>query len=253
MNLNKIAESLDVAQANKTSIEQVSKRRAISLEEAYAIQSILVSKRMIKGSKFSGVKMGFTSKAKMKQMGVSDLIWGMLTSDMEYKNGGKIALDRFIHPRIEPEIAFLLKKDIDEEFSENTMLDYVESVASALEIIDSRYQNFKFSLEDVIADNCSSAGFILGEWQDKNTDISSISLKLVKDGQAIQEGNSENILGNPWNSFVESVRISAKYGHAHKKGDIILAGAATAAQYMERGSTYIWQGENLSSIQIEAI
>lgn len=253
MNLNSIANTLDLAQLNQSAVEQISKSQQISLEDAYAIQAILVGKRLIRGNSYKGVKMGFTSREKMEQMGVSELIWGLLTSEMEYKNNGEIELSRFIHPRIEPEIAFLLSKDIDQNFSNENMKDYVESVSSALEIIDSRYQNFKFSLEDVIADNCSSAGYILGEWEDKNIDLTSIKMDLLEDGVAIQEGNSNNILGNPWESFQESVRIAAKYGHSHKKGHIILAGAATAAHYMKKGSTYEWRGSALSSIKVKAV
>ncbi len=253
MNLNRIASLLDYSQLNQEPTEQISHYKKLNLEEAYAIQSILISKRLIRGHRFQGVKMGFTSKAKMKQMNVNDLIWGVLTSDMEYKNGGDVNLRRFIHPRIEPEIAFLLKKDIDDNYSESTMKEYVESVSSALEIIDSRYENFKFSLEDVIADNCSSAGYILGEWQDVETDISNISLGLYEDGKMIHEGKSSNILDNPWNSFQESVRIAGIYGHSHKKGDIVLAGAATAAHFMKANCTYEWKGDNLSTVKINAI
>jgi len=250
MNLNVIANTLHNAQHNKDATAQISLSRNLTLEEAYAVQSILVSKRLIDGNSFRGVKMGFTSKEKMKQMGVHDLIWGLLTSDMEYQNNGEIDLSRFIHPRIEPEIAFKLAKDIDEDFNEGNMKSYVSNVCSALEIIDSRYKNFKFSLEDVVADNCSSAGYILGEWFPATTEIDLISMQLIKDGKVLQEGNSSSILGNPWNAFQESIRIARVYGHTHKAGDVILAGAATAAQFMESESTYEWQGDNLSSIII---
>lgn len=253
MNINQIARLLDDAQGNQESVEQISQHKKINLEEAYAIQSILVGKRMMRGHTFKGVKMGFTSKEKMKQMGVNDLIWGLLTSDMEYKNGDQIPLSRFIHPRIEPEIAFLIKKDIDEHYSEANMKDYVESIGSALEIIDSRYKNFKFSLEDVIADNCSSSGYVLGSWQDVHTDISDIEMGLYEDGKVVNEGRSSNILEDPWNSFHESIRLAGLYGHTHRKGDVILAGAATAAHYMKAGCTYEWKGENLSLIRVKAV
>ena len=130
------------------------------------------------------------------------------------------------------------------------MKEYVESVGSALEIIDSRYKNFKFSLEDVVADNCSSSGYILGSWNDVNTDIADIKMGLYEDGELIQDGRSSNILDNPWNSFHESIRIASLYGHSHKKGDVVLAGAATAAHYMKSGSSYEWKGENLSDIKV---
>ena len=124
-----------------------------------------MEERYTRGDNFVGLKLGFTSYAKMEQMGVHDMIWGRLTNDMWIQNGDEVMLDKFIHPRAEPEIAFKLKKALDREISLEEIPDYIESCCAAIEIIDSRYKNFKFSLEDVIADNCSSSGFVLGEWQ----------------------------------------------------------------------------------------
>ena len=183
MNYNKIAANLDEAVLNATPIAQISTEQSINLDEAYAIQSILIGRRYKRGEKSTGLKLGFTSKAKMEQMGVHDMIWGRLTDEMFYTNGGSIPKDKFIHPRAEPEIAFRISKPIDKALSIAEIMNYVDGVAVAIEIIDSRYKNFKFSLEDVIADNCSSTGYSIGEWKSTDHTVADIEMKLNVDGQ----------------------------------------------------------------------
>ena len=103
--------------------------------------------------------MGFTSRAKMVQMGVDDMIWGRLTNSMLVEDGGEIDISNYVHPRVEPEIAYLLKAPLSGPLSTAEAWNAVEAVAPAMEIIDSRYENFKFTVEDVVADNSSSSGF----------------------------------------------------------------------------------------------
>jgi 2-oxo-3-hexenedioate decarboxylase len=222
-------------QANPTA--QLSAVSRIFLNDAYRIQKESISKRCARGEKLTGIKMGFTSLAKMEQMGVHDMIWGRLTDSMEIINGEEVSLDRFIHPRAEPEIAFLLKKDINNPIEIEQVLDYIEGVAPAIEIIDSRYKNFKFSLEDVIADNCSSSGYVVGKWQASDFDISNIEISIGANGEVKQLGNSKAILGNPFQSLVEAARLALKYDQKLKKGMIVLAGAATPAIEINRGDS----------------
>ncbi|MEZ5058331.1 MAG: fumarylacetoacetate hydrolase family protein [Saprospiraceae bacterium] len=205
-----------------------------SVDESYEIQKEAMNFRFERGEKFIGVKMGFTSKAKMEQMGVHDMIWGILTDDMLYENGADLPLSKFIHPRAEPEICFLTKKDLPAELTLETASDYIESVAAAIEIIDSRYQNFKFSLEDVIADNCSSSGLVIGDWHPVDTPVNNLDIKMTFAGSEVTSGNSNAILGNPWESVIAAARLTAKYGRKVPAGSLIMAGAATAAIFLEK-------------------
>ena len=116
--------------------------------------------------------MGFTSRAKMVQMGVHDMIWGRLTDAMIVEDGGTTSFKTYVHPRIEPEIAFLLKQELVGTITPMQALSAVEAVAPAVELIDSRYQAFKFSLTDVVADNSSSSGFVVGPWHRPDLDCS---------------------------------------------------------------------------------
>lgn len=157
-----LAERLDTAAHAAAATPQL--EAPITLDEAYAVQRASVARRMARGETRIGIKMGFTSRAKMVQMGVSDLIWGRLTSGMLVDDGGSVALSRYVHPRVEPEIAFLIGRPLAGRVTAAQALACVEAVAPALEIIDSRYQDFRFSLTDVVADNSSSSGFVVGPW-----------------------------------------------------------------------------------------
>lgn len=220
---------LDTAAKDVNPTLQLSNTNKISLDQAYEIQALSMERRYARGEKLLGIKMGFTSKAKMEQMGVHEMIWGRLTDEMTIIDGKEVSFNKFIHPRAEPEIAFRLKKDIDTPINLNEVPDYIDGIAAAIEIIDSRYKNFKFSLEDVIADNCSSSGYVVGNWHAPDHDISNIEITIGANAEVLQSGNSKAILGNPFESLVEATHLATKYGQKLKKGMIILAGAATPA------------------------
>lgn len=251
MNYNKIAEKLDNAAINQEAIDQISLETSFNLEQSYAIQSISMARRYIRGEHRVGLKMGFTSKAKMEQMGVHDLIWGRLTSNMKITQGESIELNEFIHPRAEPEIAFLLNDKELSDLNVDTVKEKVSSVAIAIEIIDSRYKNFKFSLEDVIADNCSSAGFVIGEWKELSNKITDIPIALKIDGETIHAGNSNAIMGNPWESLVAALRLAKENGEYLGEGDIILAGAATPAEYLKENQLIEAEATGLGSVSFK--
>jgi len=244
-----IANTLDQAAASGTSVEQISLSQSITLPEAYEIQKISIQQRLDRGEKLVGYKMGFTSRAKMLQMGVDDLIWGRLTDAMQVNMDQEIDIANYVHPRAEPEIAFLLNKPLAGIVSKEEALAAVEAIAPAIEIIDSRYKNFKFSLEDVVADNSSSSSFVLGEWQSKDSDIDGLLMNLQVDNEVVASGSSKDILDHPINSLVEAARCIAAAGEELKAGQIILAGAATAAVALEPNQTISAHVANLGSCQ----
>lgn len=245
--LHEIARKLDQAAASATSIEQLSNTNELSLEDAYQVQKLSIDERLNRGEKLVGYKMGFTSKAKMLQMGVDDIIWGRLTDAMFIEDGGAIDLSKYVHPRAEPEIAFKLKSSLSGIVTKEQALAAVGAVAGAIEVIDSRYQNFKFSLSDVIADNCSSTGFVIGDWHEGGSDISDLSMVIDVNGEEVASGSSLDILDHPINSLVEAARCIALSGEELKAGQIILAGAATAAVALAPNQRISANIENLGS------
>ncbi|MBC7133722.1 MAG: fumarylacetoacetate hydrolase family protein [Roseovarius sp.] len=231
-----IAETLDHAQVHARAVPQSPPERALSADQGYAVQERLVARRLARGERAVGIKLGLTSHAKMEQVGVREVIVGRLTDAMRMEEGGTIALERLIHPRIEPEIAFLLSRPLPREPGLSEALACVEALAPALEIIDSRYENFRFDLGDVIADNSSSAGFILGQWHPADTDIADLGIRLSVGGALRESGSSAAILGHPARALVAAARIAAKRGIATGAGDIVMAGAATAAVPLADGA-----------------
>ena len=231
-----LAERLDTAQRSATATPQLAE--PIGLEEAYEVQKASMAWRYARGERRIGIKMGFTSRAKMIQMGVDSLIWGLLTDAMLREEGGVLDLGDFIHPRVEPEVCFLTSKVIDRPLTLLEAGNYLEAVAPAMEIIDSRYRNFKFTLEDVVADNCSSAGLIVGAFSDDVRDLRSLSNRGVAmrfNGNAVQLGSTGAILGNPLRSIVQASQLLAAAEMSLPAGSLIMAGAATAAEALRPG------------------
>lgn len=248
-NLLKIAQMLDLAACQVEAVNQLSSSGdTISLEQAYEIQKLLIKERCLRGEKVIGIKMGFTSREKMLQMGVNDLIWGQLTDAMQITEGGQIELPGYVHPRIEPELAFLLKRPLAGEVTLSDAMQAVEAVAPAMEIIDSRYKNFQFSLEDVVADNASSSGFVLGAWQPVCTNMDNLDMALTINGKLQASGSSAAILGNPYQSLCHAARLSEAASITLKEGWIVLAGAATAAFALAAGMHVKAEVEKLGQV-----
>ena len=227
--LESLAIILDEAAANATGIEQLSHAHDFSLADAYEIQRLSIEQRLQRAEKLVGYKLGFTSKAKMVQMGVDDLIWGRLTDGMIIEEGGEISLADYVHPRVEPEICFLLKKPLSGVVTLLEAMSAVEAVAPALEVIDSRYQDFKFSLEDVVADNCSSSGFVVGPWHKPDMDLSNLGMIMRVNGRDAGFGSSAAILGHPARSLLSAARCLGEAGEELLPGQVLMAGAATEA------------------------
>jgi 2-oxo-3-hexenedioate decarboxylase len=228
-----IAARLDDAARHAIATPQLAE--PLSLEDAYRVQAASLGRRYQRGENRVGIKMGFTSRAKMVQMGIDEMIWGRLTDQMLVEDGGTIDFADYVHPRVEPEIAFLLKAPLAGIVTAPAALAAVAGVAPALEIIDSRYKDFKFSLTDVIADNSSSSGFVVGPWSDPTGDISNLGMIMEIDGIARQIGSSAAILGAPIRALVAAARLAEAAGEPLTAGDIVMAGGATAAEALAPG------------------
>lgn len=253
MKINRIARRLDDAATQGIATHQLTGEDAVTVREAAEIQRLLIEHRVERGARRVGLKMGFTSRAKMAQMGVSDLIWGRLTSDMWVEEGGDILLSRYVHPRVEPEICYLLGKRLEGNVTPLQALAAVEAVAPAMEIIDSRYRDFKFSLPDVIADNASSSGFVVGAWHRPETDVSNLGLIMSFDGRTVELGTSAAILGSPIRALVAAARLAAEQGEALEPGSLILAGAATAAVALRPGVSVRCEFQHLGSVSFNTV
>ena len=244
-----IASRLDNAARQAVAIPQISNERELGMDDAYAVQAELMRLRKARGERLVGMKMGFTSRAKMAQMGLSEMIFSQLTDAMLVEDGGAKPHAAFIHPRVEPEVAFCLRKRLAGRVTLTEAAAAVEWIAPAVEIIDSRYRDFKFSLADVVADNSSSSGFAIGAASLPTIDIANLGMVLSIDGLPREIGSSAAILGNPWRSLVAAAAFAARYGFELRPGDVVMAGGATAAVAVGAGARIALETQNLARVQ----
>jgi 2-oxo-3-hexenedioate decarboxylase len=225
---------------------------SFSISQGYQVQEELLKKHLSSGAKIVGRKMGMTSKAKMQQMKIDAPIHGFLTDEMEVTDGGRISLQKRIHAKVEPEIAFITGKDLSGRPSLSEALDGVKWVVAALEVIDSRYENYEFQLPDVVADNCSSSGFVLGQKKMRLGEIShleNLGIYLEVNGRAAQFGSSAAILGHPGRSLAELVALLGEEDKILPAGSIVLAGGATAAISLSVGDHIRARFQDLGDVE----
>ena len=250
--LAELAERLDDAARRATAIPQLAAEAAIDVGEAYDVQALNVARRLSRGERLVGVKMGFTSRAKMIQMGLSDLIWGRLTSGMRLEDGGEAEFARYVHPRIEPEIAFLLKAPLSGDVSPAEAAAAVEAVAPAMELIDSRYRDFKFTLPDVVADNASSGAFVTGPvaLPADGLDLAMEAVMVEVDGAIVDSATGAAVQGHPAEALALAVNDLGRRGKKLEAGWIVLTGGMTDAVFAPPGSSVACHFTSLGSVYL---
>ncbi|MCF8589189.1 2-keto-4-pentenoate hydratase [Gordonia liuliyuniae] len=228
-----LARRLDVAQTSGIETTSIEADCRLDVAGAYRVQDHLVDLRRARGESVVGVKLGFTSKAKMAQMGVSDVIVGRLTDAMQIADDGVTDLSRYIHPKVEPEVAYRISRDVDIDDPSLDILAHIDAMAAALEVIDSRYLNFSFTYADVVADNTSAAGFAVGEW----TPLGDAGDRAVtlRAGDVETTGSTAAILDDPVNALHALADMCRRHRIELRAGHIVLAGAATAAIPLDDG------------------
>ncbi|MFI6226506.1 2-keto-4-pentenoate hydratase [Micromonospora echinospora] len=231
---------LDGAQRSARAVPQFGDTLGPDVADAYAVQADLVRRRLDRGERLVGLKLGLTSRAKMLQMGVTDVIWGRLTDAMRIPDGGAVDLGTHIHPKVEPEVAFLVEGG------------RAAAVAPAVEVIDSRYVDFRFTLPEVVADNTSAAGFVVGAWQPVTPEVANLGVLLEIDGRVAQVGSTAAILGDPRRAVDEAVRLAAGHDVDLPETWILLAGAATAAVPLRPGTHVRAVVEQLGTASLRA-
>jgi 2-oxo-3-hexenedioate decarboxylase len=187
-----------------------------SIDEAYDIQWLVVEDRLRRGETLVGVKVGLTSEAKQRQLGLHEPVYGWLTDAMVMRSPARVDLRRQIHPRVEPEIGFRLGDELQ-----------IEAVFPAFELVDSRYEGFKFGMADVIADNTSAAGVIVGEGVSTALDLPAVRCSLRVNGAEVATATGADVLGDPKRALdwvAEQVRGA---GRPLKAGMIVLSGGMT--------------------------
>ncbi|MGG3681797.1 2-keto-4-pentenoate hydratase [Aeribacillus sp. FSL K6-3256] len=250
----KFAELLNEAEYEKREITRITEDILdLSVEESYKIQKELIKIKINSGHRIIGSKMGLTSQAKMTQMNVKEPIYGYLFDYMFVPNGGVVHLSEFIHPKVEVEIAFILGEDLEgPNVTRTQVLSATKYVAPALEIIDSRYKDFKFTLPDVVADNASSSRVVIGSTltpiHTLKIDLDLIGAALYVNGELKACGAGAAVLNHPANSAAVLANMLARKGESLKAGDMILTGGITEAINLTAGDTVIGQLDQLGDV-----
>jgi len=239
LDFDALARRLDDARLEGREVERLTLEVPdLTLEQAYRILDAGVVLRERHGERVVGLKMGLTSEAKRKQMDLGSPIYGVLTDAMQVRAVFRMAGS--LHPKIEPEIAFHFARGLQGRPGRDEVLAACTGVCAALEILDSRYRDFKyFSLPDVVADNASSSHFVLAERWTPAAGLSLGELELVMsvDGTARQRAKGSAISGDPVLSVVQLCELLDDRGLALPAGSLVLAGAATVAEPLAAGQT----------------
>lgn len=228
----------------------------LDVPTAYTIQDAVVQARRDAGAVMVGAKLGLTSAAKQKQMNVSEPLYGWLSDDMTIDTGEELVCDRFIQPRCEPEIAFLLGEDLEgPDVSAARVIAATDLVFPAVDVLDSRFAGYSFTLPDVVADNSSCAGYVLGG---QGIDPTGFDMRLTgcvfeKNGELIATASGAAVLGHPAASVAWLVRKLAERGQGLEAGHIVLSGSMTEAVPVAPGDVITARFDRLGSVEIPCV
>ena len=257
LRLEEMAAALDAAAVSREALGRplTDGDSGLDAATAYEIQRLVVAKRLERGCRVVGAKLGLTSAAKQRQMQVSEPLYGRLTSDMVVDPEAPVDLGAFIHVRAEPEIGFLIGREIAAPATVAGVLAATEAVFAAIELIDSRYEGFRFRLPDVVADNASSAGFLVGSVARRPADVGDLRLLgcvLRRDGVVVGTAAGAAALGHPAGAVAWMVNRLADRGEQLEPGSIVLSGALTDAFPLEPGSVVTAEIEALGTVEVRA-
>ena len=224
-----------------------------TVDDAYAIQSFNTDRWVRDGRMVVGAKIGLTSIAVQKQLGVNQPDFGMLFADMAVEDGGVVEQGRLLQPKIEAEVAFVMRLAPNiERLTTAELISSVDYVLPALEIVDSRIQGWDIGIIDTIADNASSGLFVLGTRPVSigNLDLRRCGMVLEKNGEAVSFGAGAACLGHPLHALGWLARKLAEVGRPLEAGSIVLSGALGPMIEVTSGDAFEGRIEGVGSVRV---
>jgi 2-keto-4-pentenoate hydratase len=225
----------------------------IDVVDAYEIQLINIRQRVAEGARVVGHKVGLSSEAMQKMMNVNEPDYGHLLDEMQVYEDRPVKSAKYLYPRVEVEVGFVLADDLPGAgCTEDDVLAATAAFAPSIELIDTRIRDWKIKLCDTIADNASSAGWVLGEGRvsPKDIDITNIDAVLTRNGEVVAKGRSDAVLGNPVTAVAWLARKVEGFGVRLKAGDIVLPGSCTRAIDAPPGSDFVADFAGLGSVRL---
>ena len=254
--LKEIADRLSRAERERVAIDPPAASAKLSVADAYRLQMINVERRVAAGRRIVGGKVGLTSAAMQKMMGVNEPDFGHLFDDMILKSGGECSVGTLMLPRVEPEIAFVLSRELrGPGITREDVLAAAEYVTPALEIIDTRIRDWKITLADTIADNASSGRVVLGaeKTAPRRYDLASVAMKLEKNATLVEEGVGSAVLGHPAEPVAWLANKLAEFGESLAAGSIVIPGALCRAVAVAAGDSITARFGPLGSVGVRFV
>ncbi|WP_088043759.1 2-keto-4-pentenoate hydratase [Bacillus sp. EAC] len=225
----------------------------LTVNEAYQIQLSNINDKLNRGQKIVGKKIGLTSIAMQELLGVDEPDYGHLLNEMHIVNHGEVSISKTILPKVEAEIAFILKKDlVGPNVSFQDVVDATDYIVPAIEVVDSRIENWKIRLEDTVADNASSCLFVLGNkrFDVQEIDLPNVQMELYRNDELMNKGKGDAVLGNPIHCVAWLANKLSEFGISLKAGEIILSGALSAAINANAGDCFTAKFPLLGEVSI---
>ena len=255
--IEKLAEHLENAELQAYEVTKITDDYPnMTFTDATDVQWEIRRRKMSRGHKIVGMKMGLTSWAKMKQMGVEMPCYGFLADYFSLPDGAQVPFDELVHPKVEAEIAFVTNKELSgKNLTVEEVLAATELVVPAVEIIDSRYKDFKFDLTSVQADNSSSTRFVVGSHAAKPEDFdwSTRGVVMQKNGEIIELGAGAAVLDHPAASVAMLATMLAERNEVIPAGTFIMTGGITAAVLVERGDSIVVRYQGLGTVTMKFV
>jgi len=224
-----------------------------NLNAAYAIQQINSKLKADSGAKIVGHKIGLTSLSVQQQLGVNQPDFGLLWHDKEVLNGGEVSMTQLMQPKAEGEIAFMLNQDLNSDsLTSIDVLNAIEYMVPAIEIVGSRIRDWDLKITDTIADNASASHWVIGHQPKLLRDVDLINCKLTvtQNGVKASEGIGKACLGSPINAVLWLAKKMIEMGQSLHKGDLILSGALGPLVDISAGDHIIIEIEDLGSVSV---
>ena len=254
MDPRSIADALIAAERQRTAIAPFTDvDPGLDAETGYQAQRMVVTYRLDRGERLIGAKLGLVSRAKQEAMGVHEPLYGWLTSGMVHPHGEPLPLDELIHPRVEPEIAFLIGREVRAPATITSVLEATEAVLAAVEVLDSRYQDFRFRLPDVIADNASGSRVVLGPRARDPGDVCDLRLLgcvLRAQGDVAATAAGGAVMGHPAAAVAWLVNRLCPEDWRLEPGALVLSGGLTAPVPMRPGSVVSAEFDGLGTVDV---
>lgn len=252
-----LAEHLENAELNAQDVTKITDDYPdMDFEDAYDIQWEIRRRKEARGNKIVGMKMGLTSWAKMAQMGVEVPCYGFLADYFCCADGSAIDTSKLIHPKVEAEIAFVTKAPLQGPgVHVADVYAATDFVLPAVEVIDSRYRDFKFDLMSVVADNSSSSRFVTGgrPLPVDHMDLRTAGVVMEKNGEIVEMSTGAAVLGNPAESVAMLANMLGERGEELPAGTFVMTGGVTAAVAVEAGDCINVRYHELGSISMRFV